>query len=154
MCSIINWNYKQIDTITQFEVKIMKKGFLSDIEKQTLENEYFRRVLYTATGMQLVLMSLKPGDEIGEETHDDVDQFFRFEEGIGEVWIDGVCNNVEDGSAVIVPRGAKHNVINNGKSDLKLYTIYSPPEHIDGTIHKTKAEADAAHEHWDGKTSE
>ncbi len=132
----------------------MKKGINENIEKLTLENNDFRRVLYTANGMQLVVMSLNANEEIGEETHDDVDQFFRFEQGEGQVWIDGVCNYVEDGSAVIVPRGAKHNVINSGSKELKLYTIYSPPEHMDGTIHKTKADALAAHEHWDGIASE
>lgn len=132
----------------------MKKGFYSNIEKLTLENNNFRKVLYTAEGMQLVLMALQPGDEIGEETHDDVDQFFRFESGEGQVFVDGNCHLVEDGDAVIVPRGAKHNVINTGKGVLRLYTIYTPPEHIDGTIHKTKADADNAHEHWDGKTTE
>lgn len=132
----------------------MKTGINSNIEKATLENTFFRQVLYTTQSMQLVLMALRPAEEIGEEVHDDVDQFFRIEQGEGQVWIDGVCNYVEDGSAVIVPRGAKHNVINSGTADLKLYTIYSPPEHIDGTVHKTKEDALAAHEHWDGKTSE
>lgn len=132
----------------------MKKGFYSDIENKTLENDNFRKVLYTAHSMQLVLMSLAKGDEIGEETHDDVDQFFRIESGEGKVLVDDTIHLVEDGDVVIVPRGAKHNVMNIGQEPLKLYTIYSPPEHIDGTIHKTKADADNAHEHWDGKTTE
>lgn len=132
----------------------MKKGFVGDIEKLTEENENFRKVLYTGQYMQLVLMSLNPGEEIGEEVHDDRDQFFRIEEGSGEIVIDGVANPVEDDFAVIVPAGAKHNVRNTGKEPLRLYTIYGPPEHVDGTVHATKAEADASHEHFDGKTTE
>lgn len=130
------------------------KGFIGDIEDLTEDNEQFRRVLYTGKYLQLVLMSLNPGEEIGEEVHDDRDQFFRFEEGKGEVVIDGVANPVEDDIAVIVPAGAKHNVRNTGDEPLRLYTIYGPPEHIDGTVHATKAEADASHEHFDGKTTE
>lgn len=130
------------------------KGFVGDIEDLTEDNELFRRVLYTGRNLQLVLMSLNPGEEIGEEVHDDRDQFFRFEEGKGEVIIDGVANAVEDDIAVIVPAGAKHNVRNTGDEPLRLYTIYGPPEHIDGTVHATKAEADASHEHFDGKTTE
>ena len=100
-------------------------------------------------------MCLKPGEEIGEEVHDDVDQFFRFEKGEGVVVIDGVSHAVKDGSAVIVPNGANHNVLNTSKTtDLKLYTIYSPPEHRDGVVHKTRAEAMAQEEHFDGKTTE
>ncbi|MCQ1537406.1 cupin domain-containing protein [Methanocalculus taiwanensis] len=133
----------------------MKKGFAADIETETLKNADFRRVLYTGKYSQLVLMCLKAGEEIGSEVHDDIDQFFRFEEGEGKVVIDGVAHTVKDGSAVIVPAGAEHNVINtSATADLKLYTIYSPPEHQDKTIHKTKAEAEAAHEHFDGKTTE
>ncbi|MDG6250002.1 cupin domain-containing protein [Methanocalculus sp.] len=133
----------------------MKKGFAADIETETLKNTDFRRVLYTGKYSQLVLMCLKAGEEIGSEVHDDIDQFFRFEEGEGKVVIDGVSHAVKDGSAVVVPAGAEHNVINTSKTaDLKLYTIYSPPEHQDKTIHKTKAEAEAAHEHFDGKTTE
>ena len=133
----------------------MKKGFATNIEKDTLENTLFRKVLYTGRVSQLVLMCLKPGEEIGEEVHDDIDQFFRFEEGEGVVVIDGVKHAVEDGSAVIVPNGANHNVINTSKTELlKLYTIYSPPEHRDGVIHKTREEAMAQEEHFDGKTTE
>lgn len=130
------------------------KGFVGDIEAQTLENGDFRRVLYTSKEMQLVLMAIQPGEEIGEEVHDDVSQFFRFEAGEGEVWIDGVCHRVEGDDAVIVPAGARHNVKATGSEPLRLYTIYSPPEHIDGTVHKTCAEARAAHEHFDGRTTE
>jgi mannose-6-phosphate isomerase-like protein (cupin superfamily) len=131
------------------------KGFKSNIEKETLSNTNFRRVLYTGRYSQLVLMSLKPGEEIGEEVHKTVDQFFRFEKGEGIVAIDGVKQKVGDGDAVVVPAGARHNVTNASKTaDLKLYTIYSPPEHQDGTVRKTKAEALAKEEHFDGKTTE
>lgn len=130
------------------------KGYVDDIEDVTEENEDFRRVLYTGRNLQLVVMSLPPGCDIGEEVHEDRDQFFRFEEGEGEVHIDGVVHEVEDDIAVIVPAGARHNVVNTGDEPLKLYTLYAPPEHRDGTVHKTREEADAAHEHWDGATSE
>jgi len=133
----------------------MKKGFVADLEDATRKNTYFRKVLYTGKYSQLVLMCLKPGEEIGEETHDDVDQFFRFEEGQGVVVIDGVKSAVKDNIGVIVPSGAKHNVINTSKTvDLKLYTIYSPPEHQDKVVRKTKQEALAREEHFDGKTTE
>ncbi len=133
----------------------MKKGFMADIEKATVENTDFRRVLYTGKFSQLVLMSLKPGEEIGAEVHDDVDQFFRFEEGEGKVIIDNTEYTVKDGSAVVVPSGANHNVINTSKTaNLKLYTIYSPPEHQDKIVRKTREEAMASEEHFDGKTTE
>lgn len=120
-------------------------GFITDIEKDTKENDFFRKVIYTAKNSQLVLMSLKPGEEIGEEIHDKEDQFFRFEEGKGKVVINGVENEVEDDFAVVVPAGASHNVINTSSDEpLKFYTIYSPPHHPEGTIHETKEEADAA----------
>ena len=132
-----------------------KKGYVGRIEKETTKNDNFRRVVYTGKYSQLVLMSLKPGEEIGEETHEDVDQFFRFEEGHGLVVIDGVEHEVKDGDAAIVPSGAKHNVINNAKKrDLKLYTIYSPPEHQDKVVRRTKKEALAKEEHYDGKPTE
>ncbi|MFA5105370.1 MAG: cupin domain-containing protein [Candidatus Micrarchaeia archaeon] len=131
------------------------KGYSIDIEKETLKNTYFRKVLYTAKHSQLVLMCLKPGEEIGAETHSHLDQFFRFEQGEGEVVIDGNRHKVRDGSCAIVPAGALHNVINtSGKSDLKLYTIYSPPEHIDKVVRKTKQDAIAMPEEYDGKTTE
>ena len=133
----------------------MKKGFCADIEKETLANTDFRRVLYTGKFSQLVLMCLKPREEIGVETHDTVDQFFRFEEGQGLVIIDNMKYDVKDGSAVIVPSGAKHNVINTSFRDpLKLYTIYSPPEHIDKTIRHAKQEALDQPEEYDGKPTE
>jgi mannose-6-phosphate isomerase-like protein (cupin superfamily) len=131
------------------------KGCTVSLERETKKNVDFRRVLYTGKHSQLVLMSLKPMEEIGEETHEDVDQFFRFEEGEGKVTIDGVEHRVKDGDGVIVPAGAKHNVINISKSaDLKLYTIYSPPEHQDGVVRHTKKEAMASEEHFDGRTTE
>jgi len=129
-------------------------GFTDDIEKLTKENENFRKVLYTGNNLQLVLMALRPGEDIGEEVHEDRDQFFRFETGAGEVRIDGVANPVRADSGVIVPAGARHNVVNTGTDPLRFYTIYGPPEHVEGTIHGTKAEADAAHEHFDGRTTE
>lgn len=133
----------------------MKKGFCTDIEEATLNNTDFRRVLYTGKFSQLVLMCLKPGEEIGMETHDTVDQFFRFEEGQGRVIIDTMKYDVKDGSAVIVPSGAKHNVINtSAKKPLKLYTIYSPPEHIDKTLRRSKQEALDQPEEYDGKPTE
>ena len=131
------------------------KGYVSNIEQETLANENFRKVLYTAPHSQLVLMSLLPGEEIGEEVHH-LDQFFRIESGEGKVVIDGVETLVADGSAIVIPEGAKHNVINiSADKALKLYTIYSPAEHKDGVIHITKQEAlDDATDEFDGKTSE
>jgi mannose-6-phosphate isomerase-like protein (cupin superfamily) len=117
-------------------------GYVTDIERRTLENAYFRDVLFTGPHSQLVVMSLRPGEEIGMETHDDVDQFIRFEAGQGKVVLNGKEHAVEDGSAVVIPAGTEHNVVNTSKSEaLKLYSIYTPPEHPDGTVHKTKAEA-------------
>jgi len=130
------------------------KGYIDNIEKATKRNEDFRRVLYTGANLQLVLMTLQPGEEIGEETHEDRDQFFRIEDGEGEIVIDGVRHKVEDDFAIVVPAGARHNLINTGREPLKLYTLYGPPEHRDGIVHHTKAEANAAHEHFDGRTTE
>lgn len=130
------------------------RGFVDDIEQLTVGNGDFRRVLYTARNMQLVLMALQPGEEIGEEVHEDGDQFFRVEQGNGEIWIDGTVSAIKSETAMIVPAGARHNVRNTGDKPLKLYTLYSPPEHVDGVVHPTKSDADAAHEHFDGKTSE
>jgi len=134
----------------------MKRGYCDNIERETLGNEDFRRVLYTGEHLQLVLMTLQPGEEIGSEVHADRDQFFRIEEGVGAVDINGVENRVEDDFAVIVPAGARHNVRNTGGSPLRFYTLYGPPEHKDGVTQATKAEADARHddEEWDGATSE
>lgn len=130
------------------------KGFVGDIEKRTTEGSEFRHVLYTGKNMQLVLMALKPGEEIGEEVHPDHDQFFRIEEGEGAVWIDGQETKIGSDVAIIVPAGARHNVRNSGASPMKLYTLYAPPEHVDGTVHVTKADAEAAEEHFDGRTTE
>ena len=132
------------------------KGYVDNIEEATNSNGDFRRVLYTGKNLQLVLMTLQPGDEIGEEVHEDRDQFFRIEDGRGTVYIDGAPNQMEDDFAVIVPAGARHNVVNTGDEPLKLYTLYGPPEHRDGIVHRTKAQADADHEndHWDGETTE
>ncbi|WP_338466995.1 cupin domain-containing protein [Novosphingobium sp. ZN18A2] len=132
----------------------MKKGFVDDIDKLTEENDDFRRVLYTGHNLQLVLMAIQPGDEIGEEVHEDRDQFFRIEGGTGEVWIDGACNPVKADDGIVVPQGSLHNVKATGTEPLRLYTIYGPPEHIDGTVHKTCEEAATAHEHFDGVTTE
>lgn len=117
-------------------------GYIDDIEEKTLDNNNFREVLYTGKHMQLVVMCLKPGEEIGEEIHDHVDQFFRVEQGEAKVIIDGKEDILKEDMVVIVPAGAQHNLINNSDIDLKLYTIYSPANHPDGTIHKDKAEAD------------
>ncbi len=130
------------------------KGFVDDIEQLTEDNADFRRVLYTGRKLQLVLMALQPGEEIGEEVHSETDQFFRIEKGKGEVVIDGHVTKIESDMAIIVPGGARHNVRNTGSKPLKLYTLYAPPEHLDRTVHATKADADAAHEHFDGKTTE
>ena len=131
-------------------------GYHENIETLTADNGDFRRVLYTGKHLQLVLMTLQPGEEIGAEVHADRDQFFRFEQGQGVVDIDGVENRVEDGSGVIVPAGARHNVRNTTDAPLKLYTLYGPPEHLDGITQSTKADAEARHadEEWDGETTE
>lgn len=131
------------------------QGYKDNIEKLTLENENFRKVLYTGKHSQLVLMSLKPKEEIGEEIHDESDQFFRFEKGTGKVIIDGNEKDVSDGDAVVIPMGAKHNIINTSETEgLKLYTIYSPAHHKDQTIHQTKEQAESDSESFDGVTSE
>jgi len=131
------------------------KGFKTNIEKETLENRNFRKVLYTGKHSQLVLMRLGLKEEIGMETHTENDQFFRFEEGQGKVIIDGNEYQVGDGVAIVVPAGAKHNIINISDSkELKLYTIYSPPHHKDGIVRATKKEAEANDQEFDGKTTE
>ena len=132
------------------------KGFHGNIETLTTDNSDFRRVLYTGKQLQLVLMTLPPGCDIGSEVHEDRDQFFRFEDGAGEVDIDDNTYKVEDGTGIIVPAGARHNVRNTGDRPLKLYTIYGPPEHKDRVVQSTKEEADARHhdEEWDGETTE
>ena len=130
------------------------KGFVDNIETLTEDNEAFRRVLYTGKHLQLVLMALRPGEDIGEEVHDDHDQFFRVETGEGEVWIDGASTRIKSDDAIIVPAGARHNVVNTGDTSLKLYTIYGPPDHRDGVVRATRAEAEATEEHFDGTTTE
>ncbi len=130
------------------------KGFVGNIEELTEENSAFRRVLYTGENLQLVLMSIEPGEEIGSEVHSDRDQFFRVESGQGEVWIDGVKSEIEENFAIVVPAKAKHNVVNTGSEPLRLYTIYSPPEHQYRTVQETRAAAKSSSEHFDGKTNE
>ncbi len=129
------------------------KGYIGDIEKETKENENFRKVLYTAKNCQLVVMCIQPGDEIGEEVHD-LDQFIRIEDGKAKAVLDDVEHEMEDDYAVVIPAGVKHNLINTGDEPLKLYTIYSPPEHRDGVIHQTRENAMEDEEHFDGKTTE
>jgi len=129
------------------------KGFVQDIEDLAVSNNEFRRVLYTAKNCQLVLMSLKAGEEIGAEVHH-LDQFFRVEEGAGEAVLDDTRTAIRAGFAVIVPAGTNHNIINSGSVPLKLYTIYAPPNHRDGVVHRTRDEAEADNEHFDGKTTE
>ena len=132
------------------------KGICGNIEQKHHDNQAYRSVNYTGGHLQLVLMTLQPGEEIGEEVHEDRDQFFRIEEGSGTIDIDGVANKVEADFAVIVPAGARHNVRNTGDRPLRLYTIYGPPEHKDGVVQSAKADADARHpqEEWDGATTE
>ncbi len=130
----------------------MKKGYVDNIEKATKENTDFRRVLYTGNYSQLVVMSIEPGDDIGEEIHG-LDQFLRIEEGKGKVVLNKTDEyEVEDDFAIVVPAGMWHNVVNTGEEPLKLYSIYAPPEHKEGTVHATKA--DQEEEHFDGETTE
>jgi Mannose-6-phosphate isomerase len=130
------------------------KGFKDNIETLTTENDDYRRVLYTGHNLQLVLMCIQPGDEIGAEIHDDRDQFFRIEDGTGEITIDDNRYEVSADDGIIVPQGTRHNVRNTGNTPLRLYTIYGPPEHRDGTVHRTCADAGHDHEHFDGRTTE
>lgn len=129
------------------------KGFVKDIEGIAVGNNDFRQVLYTAASCQLVVMALKPGEEIGAEVHQ-LDQFFRVEEGSGVAILDGVRHAITAGFAVLVPAGARHNIVNSGNGPLKLYTLYAPPNHRDGVVHHTRAEAEADTEEFDGKTTE
>lgn len=130
------------------------KGYLADIETLTEKNTAFRQVLYSGHNLQLVLMALTPGQDIGMETHATHDQFFRIEKGHGEVVIDGLRHKIKGGDGLIVPAGAKHNLINTGDKPLRLYTIYGPPNHVDKLVEKTKAEAETSSEVFDGVTSE
>jgi len=130
------------------------KGYVSNIEQETVDNNFLRKVLYTGRNSQLVLMSIAPNEDIGEEVHA-LDQFIRIEKGRGRAILGGVEYEIADGSAIVVPAGARHNIINTSSEALKLYTLYSPPEHKDGVIHGTKADAAAdATDHFDGKTTE
>jgi mannose-6-phosphate isomerase-like protein (cupin superfamily) len=129
-------------------------GYTANIEKLTAENTAFRQVLYTGHHLQLVLLALKPGEDIGMETHKTHDQFFRIEKGHGEVVIDGNRRKVKGGDAIIVPAGALHNVMNTGDKLLRLYTVYSPPNHMDGLVEKRKADAQASTEMFDGVATE
>ena len=134
--------------------KMPMKGYVINIEKATVENNDFRKVLYTAKNMQLVLMNLKPSEDIGEEIHQ-LDQFIRIESGEGKAILNGTVHMISDGFSIIVPAGAKHNLINTSSNKpLKIYTLYSPPNHFDGTIHKTKADAEKNEEHFKGITTE
>ena len=129
------------------------RGFVQDIEDVAVKNEAFRRVLYTARNCQLVVMALRPKEDIGAEVHE-LDQFFRVEEGTGEAVLDGVRTPVRAGFAVLVPAGTNHNIINTGDAPLKLYTLYAPPNHRDGVVHQTRADAESDTEHFDDKTTE
>jgi mannose-6-phosphate isomerase-like protein (cupin superfamily) len=131
-----------------------KQGFVDDIETLTEDNDAFRHVLYTGEHLQLVLMALPAGGEIGLEVHDENDQFFRVEEGEGEVEIDGAVHPIRAGSGVVVPAGAEHNVRNTGTDMLRLYSLYGPPHHEDGVVHESKDEADEDDEEFDGETTE
>ncbi len=128
------------------------KGYVANIEQLSLENDYFRKVIYTDERLQLVVMSLAPGEDIGEEVHQ-LDQFIRVEQGDGKAVLDGEERALAGGSAVIVPTGTRHNIINTGAAPMKLYTLYSPPNHRDGVVRKTKADAQKDEEHFDGKTT-
>jgi len=144
-----NW-FKKISSKSVISNNSANPGFLSNIEKDTLNNKNYREVLFTTKNSQLVLMTVAPGDEIGEEVHK-LDQFIRFESGSGKVILGDFEQEVSDGDAIVVPEGVKHNVINTSKTeDLKLYAVYSPPQHKKNTIHKTKA--DEEEEHFDGET--
>ena len=132
----------------------MKKGFIENIERRAADNSDFRRVLYTAPHMQLVLMSLGDGQEIGEEVHTESDQFFRIETGAGEVWMNGIATPITDGFAIVIPAGVRHNIRNTGRAPLQLYTLYAPPHHADGTVHATPADANADDEHFARETTE
>jgi mannose-6-phosphate isomerase-like protein (cupin superfamily) len=132
----------------------MKNGYVEDLEVRALENADFRHAIYTGHHLQLVLMALQPGEDIGEEIHETTDQFFRIEEGTGEVWIDGRSTPIEGGFGILVPANTRHNVKNTGVTAMRMYTLYAPPHHADGTVARTKADAVAAEEHFSGVTTE
>jgi mannose-6-phosphate isomerase-like protein (cupin superfamily) len=130
------------------------KGYTINVEKEALSNDYFRKVLYTDKNVQLVVMSLKPGEDIGEEVHQ-LDQFIRIEAGNGKAVLNGTEYDIADGSVIVIPQGTRHNIVNSNASPMKLYTLYAPPDHKDGTVHKTKADAQADKtDEFDGKTTE
>ena len=143
----------QTPPVGQNEKGVVMKGFVQDIESLAIKNDEFRRVLYTAKHCQLVVMALKPKEEIGAEVHQ-LDQFFRVEEGSGEAVLDGIRTAIRAGFAVVVPAGTNHNIINTGKTPLKLYTLYAPPNHRDGIVHHSRDDAEADDEHFDGITTE
>ena len=134
----------------------MKKGFITNIEKETLGNDNFRKVLYTAEHLQLVVMSLEPGEDIGKEIHETHDQFIRIESGTGVVYMNGIETSIADDDVMIIPAGAEHNLTNTGYSTMKLYTVYGPAQHRDGVVHITRERAEASHEHdhFDGTITE
>ena len=134
----------------------MKKGYITNIEKDTLSNGNFRKVLYTGEHIQLVLMSLEPGEDIGKEIHEGIDQFIRIESGSGLAFINGIETQIKDDDAVVIPAGAEHNITNTGDSIMKLYTVYGSPEHKDAIIQETKSDSEERHhlEEFDGVTSE
>ncbi len=140
--SILEWGYP-----------LSMNGYIINIEEAARDNDFFRKVLYTAKNSQLVVMSLLPGEEIGEEVHE-LDQFIRVEVGVGKAVLDGKESPLVDGSAVVVPAGLRHNIVNTGGEPMKLYTVYSPPEHKDGTVHKMRQDALEQEEHFDGETTE
>lgn len=155
MSSSTEMSGKPAETSAQSAVRTRRmKGFVDDIEALTETNSSFRRVVYTGPHLQLVVMSLEPGGEVGDETHEDRDQFFRIEEGEGEVAIDGHRSKIQAGVGIIVPAGARHNIVNTGSGPLRLYTVYGPPEHRFDTVQATKSVADASDEHFDGTTTE
>jgi mannose-6-phosphate isomerase-like protein (cupin superfamily) len=146
-------NSKQARLSFQLMRRCVMKGFVQNIEALATKNANFRHVLYTAKNCQLVVMSLHPAEEIGMEVHK-LDQFFRVEEGSGEAILDGVRSPISAGFAVLVPAGTKHNIVNTSAAPLKLYTLYAPPNHRDGVVHRTRADAEKDNEHFDGKTTE
>jgi mannose-6-phosphate isomerase-like protein (cupin superfamily) len=139
--------------LSEYNSRSRYEGFVQDIEGIAVKNEEFRRVLYTARNCQLVVRALKPREEIGAEVHE-LDHFFRVEEGTGEAVLDGVRTAISAGFAVLIPAGTNHNIINTGSVPLKLYTLYAPPNHRDGVVHHTRADAETHNEHFDGKTTE
>lgn len=144
--------YKSLPAATLTESSQSKDHFITNIEKDTTANKYYRKVIYTAKNLQLVYMSIPPNGDIGEEVHPKTDQFIRVEKGKGKAVFNGKEKSISDGSAFVIPQGTTHNIINTGNVDLKVYTLYSPPHHQMNTVRKTKEDADKHKEHFDGKT--